>query len=101
MVPPMSPDLFHLYTFLLGAVFTASVAVGLFFFRFWRRLHDRLFLVFAVAFWLMALNWGAVAFIPHSEAYSAIYLLRLLAFICIIAGIIDKNRAATRAEPRG
>jgi hypothetical protein len=91
-----------LYLFLLGMVATASAAIGLFFLKFWRRSKDRLFLVFALAFWLLAANWTLVAFGPHGPVTAAaessyqIYILRLLAFGCIIYGIIDKNRAADR-----
>jgi hypothetical protein len=97
-----------LYLFLLGVVATASAAIGLFFFRFWRRGRDRLFLVFALAFWLLAVNWTLVAFGPHGPVRAAaessyqVYILRLLAFGCIIYGIIDKNRAGDRrGGPRG
>jgi hypothetical protein len=93
-----------LYSFLLGVVVVAAGTIGLFFLRFWRRTRDRLFFVFAIAFWLMALNWFAVAFTPKDESFYAVYLLRLLAFGFIIAGIIDKNRAArprvTERRPR-
>jgi hypothetical protein len=85
-----------LYTFLLGIVVMASAAIGLFFLRFWRRTRDRLFLIFAIAFWLLAANWTAVVFTPQGESFYVIYLLRLTAYIFIIAGIIEKNRSARR-----
>jgi hypothetical protein len=89
----------HLHPFLLGIVVMASVSIGLFFYRFWRRSRDRLFVHFAVAFWLLAVNWSAQAFVPRDESYYVvIYLLRLLAFAVIIAGIIGKNRAARRGR---
>jgi hypothetical protein len=89
----------HLHPFLLGIVATASAAIGLFFYRFWRRTRDRLFVYFAAAFWLLAANWSAQAFVPHDESYYVvIYLLRLLAFAVIIAGIVGKNRAARRGR---
>jgi hypothetical protein len=84
--------------FLLGLNVTASAAIGLFFFQFWRRSHDRLFLALAAAFWLLAAHWGAIAILGRGEGAIVIYVIRLIAFLIIIAGIIDKNRAATRPQ---
>ena len=87
----------QLLPFLFGVVSTASAAVGTFFYRFWRRTHDQLFLAFAVAFGLMSANWAVQAFVPLDESYyAAIYLLRLAAFAVIIAGVVRKNRRAAR-----
>ena len=73
----------------------ASAIAGLFFLRFWMKTHDRLFALFAVAFWLMSANWLGVAFIGRDEANVALlYIIRLVAFLLILTGIIDKNRAA-------
>ncbi len=92
----------QLYPFLLGVVATGSAAVGAFFYRFWRRTRDRLFLAFAIAFWLMASNWAAQTFVQRDESfYAAIYLLRLAAFGVIIVGVVGKNRARdNRRDPR-
>jgi hypothetical protein len=82
-----------LYIFLTGVVATGSLAIGVFFFRFWRRTGDRLFLAFAAAFVLMSANWAAQAFVALDESYyAAIYLLRLAAFLVIILGVVGKNR---------
>jgi hypothetical protein len=79
--------------FLLGGIVIACLAVGLFFLRFWKRTHERLFLIFAIAFWLLGINWLSLAFTdPDAEVRTALYLVRLAAFILIIIGIIDKNR---------
>jgi hypothetical protein len=40
--------------FLRGAIVTGCLVVGLFFLRFFRRSHDRLFLFFAFSFFLLA-----------------------------------------------
>jgi hypothetical protein len=82
--------------FMLGAIVMACAAVGLFFLRFWRKTGDRLFAIFAIAFWLLGLNWLALAFTPADEARTWLYLVRLLAFIVILYGIIDKNRAPAK-----
>ncbi len=80
--------------FLSGAVMMASVVIGLFFFRFWRRTGDRLLGVFAVAFWLLALERWIMALVEiEREGRHLVYLVRLVAFALILLGVIDKNRA--------
>ena len=78
--------------FLLGALAMACAVAGLFFLQFWRKTHDRLFIIFAFAFWLLGVNWAALAFTKGDEARTWFYLIRLLAFVLILIGIIDKNR---------
>ncbi|WP_373044467.1 DUF5985 family protein [Vulgatibacter sp.] len=80
-----------------GAIIMASFAAGLFFLRFWRESHDRLFAAFALAFWILCLNWLLLAFVgPEYEARTYLYVLRLAAFLLIIAAIVDKNRKRGR-----
>jgi hypothetical protein len=75
-----------------GALGTASLIVGMFFLRFFRRTQDGLFLAFAVAFWLMALNQIAPILLGVGrENLGGIYLLRLAAFTLIIVAILGKN----------
>ena len=81
--------------FLLGAIVTACAVAGLFFLRFYRRTHDRLFAMFATAFWVLGLNWLALAFTEQNEVSTALYFVRTLAFLLIIVAIIDKNRRRT------
>jgi hypothetical protein len=85
-------------TFLQGIAATAAWASGLFFFRFWRQSHDRLFAFFGAAFWLLAFSWTLLATVnPAEETRPYIYAIRLVAFLLIIAGIVEKNRGSTRA----
>jgi hypothetical protein len=80
-------------TVLLGATACAAVIAGLFFLRFWTRTRDRLFLLFALAFWLMSLNWVGVAVYRADESSVALfYIIRLVAFLLILVAIIEKNR---------
>ena len=81
--------------FLLQAVTaTAAWVAGLLFLRFWRETHDRLFAMFGMAFWLLALSWALLGlFSPTDEARAYVYVLRLLAFVLIIGGIVHKNRS--------
>jgi hypothetical protein len=82
-----------MHEFLLGLIVMGCLVAGLFFLRFWRKTRDRLFAVFAAAFWLLALNWTLVALVSREEARPALYAIRLLAFVLILLGIADKNRA--------
>jgi uncharacterized membrane protein len=87
--------------FLLGALVMACFTAGLFFLRFWRKTHDRLFVIFALAFWLMGVNWLALSFTdPQAEFRPALYLIRLLAFVLILYAILEKNRAGRQNQPR-
>lgn len=46
-----------MFTFIAGAITMAYAIAGLFFFKFWRETRDRLFAMFAVAFWILAVNY--------------------------------------------
>ena len=83
--------------FMLGAIVLASFVAGLFFLRFWRKTRDRLFAIFAIAFWLLGVNWLALAFTQQDEVKTIYYAVRLLAFVLILYAIIDKNRASRRS----
>ena len=85
------------FDYVAGVLTMGYITAGLFFFRFWRRTSDRLFLSFGAAFWLMALNQAIVTLggIPREEL-SWVYLLRLAAFCLIIIAIVLKNMEATR-----
>lgn len=85
--------------FIDGCIFLEFCVAGLFFLRFWRRSGDRFFLLFSIAFWIMAINRGALTwFTPGqhapSEAHALLYGVRLLAFSVLLIAIIDKNRGA-------
>lgn len=83
--------------FLSGAVTFGYLLGALFFVRFWRRSADRLFLWFAIAFGLLALNQClAFALDVISEPYSFVYGIRVFAFVLIIIAIVDKNLKAPR-----
>ena len=81
---------------------TAACTIGLFFFRFWRDTADRLFLYFALAFWLMAGSWlASAAATPTDDSRPYIYAVRLLAFLLIIIAMVDKSRQAEESGHRG
>jgi hypothetical protein len=85
-----------LYQFLNGVSAMGTWACGVFFLNFWRKSTDRLFLIFAVSFWLMTLERGILIwYLPTSqqaESAAPVYFLRLLAFVMILFAIWDKNR---------
>jgi hypothetical protein len=83
----------------LGALAMASLVAGLFFLRFWRDGRDRFFLFFAVAFGLMGVHWAALGTIePGLETSHQVYWIRLVAFLLIVVGVLDKNRRS-RGSP--
>ncbi len=83
--------------FLSGAVALGYLVAAGFFLRFWRRTADRLFLAFAAAFVLFALNQVlGSALVVLIEPSSLIYLLRILGFVIILVAIFDKNLFARR-----
>ena len=77
---------------LAGAITMGYLVVGVFFLRFWRRTSDRLFAIFALAFWLLAANQALVYLIGIPQEYlSWAYLLRAAAFTLIAVAIVAKN----------
>ena len=81
-----------------GIACAGALSAGIFFYRFWRLSGDRFFLWFTAAFALLAIQWMAlVGANPDAESRPYYYLLRLLAFLFIIAAAIQKNR---RLGPR-
>jgi hypothetical protein len=86
--------------FLTGALSATSLFAGLLFLRFWRQSGDRLFAFLAIAFWALALNWTWLGvFQPVAETRHYVYVVRLVAFVLIMIGVIDKNRRA-RSGPQ-
>jgi hypothetical protein len=78
---------------LSGAILLANAVIGLFFFRFWTKTSDRLFLIFALAFWALAIERILLLIIdPTHEFRSYVYTVRLFAFLLILTAIVDKNR---------
>ena len=79
--------------FLLGVIATTSLTAGIFFLRFWRDTRDSLFLAFAVAFIIEALNRTAMLLLSQpNEGSPWIYIVRFFAFLLILIGILNKNR---------
>jgi hypothetical protein len=86
-------------SFLQGMTTMGFLISGLFFFRFWRRTRDMLFVYFGISFLLLAIGqaFSALASFP-SDDQSWIYLWRLAAFTLLIVGIIAKNVGQSAKE---
>ncbi len=78
---------------LTGAIALASMAIGVFFIRFWKSTRDRFFLYFALSFWIEAINRIRIGVAgPAHEDTAGYYLIRLLAYGLILTAIWEKNR---------
>jgi hypothetical protein len=83
-----------LIAFLYGATTAGCTIAALFFQKFWRQSHDRLFLAFALAFWILAADYAVLGTVPFATEHRPwVFSARLLAFGLIAAGIVDKNRS--------
>ena len=79
-------------TLLNGGASFGCVVAGLFFLTFWRESRDRLFLAFAAAFWIFAIDYAVLGVIPLAdESRPYVFLLRLVGFVILLAGIAGKN----------
>jgi hypothetical protein len=77
---------------LVGASVLASAAIAVFFLRFWQQTRDRLFLIFALAFGMFAINRILLSVLDdEGEVQALVYLARALTFALIALGIADKN----------
>ncbi len=77
-----------------GMIAMADFVIAAYFTKFWRRTRDRLFALFALAFAILGAQRLVLgALLVWGEHNPALYSLRLLAFVLIIAAIVDKNRA--------
>jgi hypothetical protein len=84
---------------LLGAVVMGDAIAALFFVRFWRMTGDRFFLFFAASFVAIAVSRVVVdEGVPPFGHEALGYMIRILSYLFIIAGIIYKNRGA-RSSP--
>lgn len=84
-----------MYHYLSGGIMVCCLMAGYFFYRFKKKTDDQLFSMFAIAFWILALERVVLMFVGTAqEPKPEIYLIRLSAFIMILVAIIRKNRNA-------
>ena len=80
--------------FVSGATMAAALVIALLFFRYWHQSRDRLFLMFALGFLVFSVSRLILAFLEEDdEGRVYVYGLRLIAFLLILAAIVDKNRS--------
>lgn len=80
--------------FVSGATMAAALVIALLFFRYWRQSRDRLFLMFSLGFLVFSVSRLILAFLEEDdEGRVYVYGLRLVAFLLILAAIVDKNRS--------
>ena len=84
---------------LLGAVIMGDVIAGLFFVRFWKLTGDRFFLFFAASFVAIAVSRVVVDENIPPVGYEPLgYMIRILSYLFIIAGILYKNTGVRRSQ---
>jgi len=79
-------------TFTYGLQTALALVAALFFVRYWKTSHDRLFAFFAAAFVALGGNWAALSLRVSQQHVPYIYVLRLVGFLILLAGIYDKSR---------
>jgi hypothetical protein len=83
----------QILTFMHGAITLACFLIGLKFLKFWRSSKDRFFLWLSSAFFVFTTGWIIRAFASASSDHAHyVFVPRLVAFLLIIAGVLDKNR---------
>lgn len=84
-----------LYEVFSGALMICCLTAGFFFLKFWKKTHDKLFMLFGLSFFLLSFERLVLGYIgANNEPSSSVYLIRLTAFLLIIYAIIDKNKAS-------
>jgi hypothetical protein len=78
--------------FISGAIFMGLIVAAMFFGRFWAKTRERLFAWFAAAFAVLAVERIVLFWYVAGHVHPAVYTLRLVAFVFIIAGVVDRNR---------
>ena len=86
--------------FLSGAIVMGFAVAALLFLKFWQRSREGLFLAFAASFLLLGITQALLTLsgIPVEER-SSLYLIRLVAFLLIIAALLWQNRKRSRRQP--
>jgi hypothetical protein len=79
--------------FVAGLLTMGYLVASLYFLRFWKRSGERLFVFFALAFALLATQRLGLILLTSLDS-TWLYGLRLLAFVLLLVGILEKNRAS-------
>lgn len=84
----------HILLALYGGSATVFFVIGLVFVRYWKTQRERLFGLFAAAFWCFAAGLAIRVVTGIDEQRAYVFIPRLLGFLLIIVAIFDKNRRA-------
>jgi hypothetical protein len=85
---------------LLGAVIMGDLIASLFFVRYWKLTGDRFFLFIAASFIAIAVSRVVVdENLPPFGLEPLGYMIRILSYLLIIAGIVYKNRETKTRMP--
>ena len=80
--------------FFEGAAAMGCAMAGMFFLRFWRQSLDSFFFLFALAFLILAFDYGLLGLVTLATEWQPyVYAIRLTAFLLILAAIVRKNRS--------
>jgi hypothetical protein len=78
--------------FLLGIIVAACIVAAAYFYKFWTKTRDPLFLSFSIAFLIEGCNRTAFLFVTDPEGGDPIiYSVRLASYLTILAAIAYKN----------
>ncbi len=83
---------------LYGGSASICAVIGLVFIRYWKTQRERLFVFFALAFWCFTIGWSIRITTGVDDHRVLVFVPRLIGFLLIIVGIIDKNRRATTRD---
>lgn len=85
--------------FLLGVIVMCSLVAAGFFYRFWRKTRDLLFLGFSLSFLIEGLNRTSFLSFEDPVVGNVIaYSIRLLSYLLILGAIASKNRRVERVR---
>lgn len=88
-----------MYEVFSGALMITCFVAGLFFLKFWKKTHDRLFILFSFSFFLLSFERLVLGYLGSKhEPSPLVYLIRLGAFILIIFAIVNKNKESNTSE---
>jgi hypothetical protein len=77
--------------FASGMIAMGHATAGFFFWRFWSRTADRLFLMFALAFWLLGILRVLMMLFAEPGEEHFLYWFRLIGYLLILMAIVQKN----------
>ncbi|MFO0867087.1 MAG: DUF5985 family protein [Gemmataceae bacterium] len=90
-----------MHDMMTGAIAMGFFVASAFFLQFWGATRDRLFVLFAGSFLILAINRIFIGIYGGTTDDSRLYWVRLAAFALILLAIFDKNRDRALGNERG